>query len=262
VKYAIFCSYGNDSIALMQWLYEKGERDAYTVFSDTGWASKTWADRLDEGEDFARRCGYTPIRIHSMGMVPLVRLRKGWPRQGMQFCTEELKIKPAQKWLNEVDPDGELVCCVGIRRQESRARSSWPEWVEESERHGGRSLYSPLVRVTTEERDALVKRAGFDVLPHRSMECFPCVNSNRRDLRELAKDPERVRELAELEESLGKTGKGKPRTIFRPYRHMGAVGIEEVVRWAVSEPGKYGESEQLVLLGPGSGCDSGMCGES
>lgn len=257
MNYAAFCSYGNDSIALIQFLHERGETGVYTVFSDTRWGAPWWMERVEAGEALARRYGFEPVRIDSMGMVPLVRLRKGWPRQGMQFCTEELKIRPAIEWLHEADPQGEIVCCVGVRREESRSRMQWPEWLEESEKHGFRSLWSPLVRTRQEERDRLVRAAGFEVLEHRSMECFPCVNSNRADLRALAQDPKRVQQLADLERDLGVNSKGNLRTIFRPYRHMGAVGIEEVVRWATSERGEY---EPPARLGDGSGCDSGMCG--
>lgn len=250
--YVIFASYGNDSIALIQWMHEAGHDNAYVAYSDTGWAEPGWMQRVSAGEDLARSYGMEPIRLESMGFVSLARLKSGFPRQGMQFCTTELKIVPAQRWLETADPAKDLTCCVGVRREESRARALWPEWTEESDKHGGRELWAPLVNVKTPERDALVKRAGFDVLPHRSLECFPCVNSNRADLRMLT--PERVDEIEALEQSLGFTGKGKPRTLFRPYRHGGAVGIREVKRWADSERGKYDPNEG------GGGCDSGMCG--
>ena len=250
----VFVSYGNDSIALVQRFAESDVLRKYDrvlcAYSDTGWASREWPDRVVQGETLARSHGFEPCRIPSIGFVALARLRKGFPRNGMQFCTTVLKIEPAQVWLDEVDPDREAVCAVGVRREESRARAAWPEWAESSDKHNGRSLWAPLVRVTIEERDALVRRAGFEPLPHRSMECFPCVNSNRTDLRLLTE--ERIEELAAIETSMGYTGEGKPRTLFRPYRHGGAVGIREVVRWAQSERGEYEP--------PTAGCDSGFCG--
>ena len=60
----------------------------------------------------------------------------------------------------------------------------------------------------------------------------------------------RVRGKPRLED-MGFTSKGNPRVMFRPYRHMGATGIREVVKWAHSSRGEYE---------PPSGCDSGMCG--
>ena len=257
--HVIFASYGNDSIALIQWAIESDQIDPATTciaHSDTGWAAKSWAHRVARAQMWARAQGFATHTIASMGMVELVKKKKAWPLpRKFQFCTEHLKILPAQQWLDEVDPDGEAVCMVGVRREESRERSQWPEWQEESEKHGGRSLWSPLVRVREPERDALIEKTPFDVLPFRSQECFPCINSNRGDLRQLT--AERVEEIAQLEQELGYTSKGKKRTMFRPYRHQGAVGIREVWRWANSERGKY---RQLVMLGEGVGCDSGFCG--
>ena len=247
-----FCSYGNDSVALIQYLYENRKiAEIHTVYSDTGWASADWSSRVDAVEAIARAYGFHPVRIPSEGFVPLAIRKKGFPRNGMQFCTQELKIIPAQRWLDSVDPDREGTCAVGVRREESRARALWPEWTEESDKHGGRPLWAPLVRVTADERDALIRRAGVEPLPYRSKECFPCINSNRADLRALPAD--RIDQIAALEASMGTTSEGKPRTLFRPYRHQGAVGIREVVRWANSERGEYD---------PGtSGCDSGFCGD-
>jgi len=256
-------SYGNDSIALIQWLHE---RDALhsaraagrvlCVYAATGWASKGWPARVEQGEALARRYGFTPHRIEAGGgLVQLARSRKAWPRNGMQFCTEELKRKPIGAWMESVDPGLEGTVVIGIRREESDRRATWPEHVEDSAPHGYRDVWSPLVRVLTAERDALVGRAGFDVLPHRSRECYPCINSAKADLWDLPED--RIAEIEAHETAMGITGNGKPRTLFRPAAHGGAVGIREVVRWANSDRGAY-SAEQGDLFG--AGCDSGFCG--
>lgn len=255
-EYAIFASYGNDSIALIQWASTRVDRGtAVVVHSDTGWSADWWRDRVKQGREWAESLGFATIELASEGLEALVRRKKAWPRQGMQFCTEHLKIIPARRWLDSVDYDCATICMVGVRRAESRARAQWPEWVEESDRHGGRSLWAPLVRHTDAQRNALLAETPFEPLPHRSQECYPCVNANRADLRQVTE--ERAEEIAAIEKSLGYTSKGKPRTMFRPYRHQGATGIKEVVRWAKSGRGKY----RLALLGEGAGCDSGMCGD-
>lgn len=253
IRHVIFASYGNDSIALIQWARERGLDGVVVAYSDTEWAAPWWRERVLKGEAWVRSLGFSACRIPSEGLVELVRRKRGWPRQGMQFCTEELKIRPALRWLELNDPDREATCMVGIRREESRSRSSFPEWTEESDRHGGRSLWAPLVTYTEARRDDLIVRAGFEIYPHRSMECYPCINSNRADLRML--DDERVAFIEKIEHDMGHTSEGKPRTMFRPYRHQGAVGIREVVRWAQSERGQYDPDEA-----PAGGCDSGFCG--
>ena len=75
------------------------------------------------------------------------------------------------------------------------------------------------------------------------MECFPCVCSNRSDLRALARDKKRINKIAKIEKEMGFTPNNKPRTMFRPYRHMNAIGIKEVVKWAIAERGQYKPEE-------------------
>jgi hypothetical protein len=179
-EYIIKASYGNDSIALIQWMIDHGHTNAFVLYND---------------------------------------------------------------------PDQELISVVGVRREESAKRGSWPEWTEESELDGGRPLWAPLVRVLAPERDELIRRAGFEVLLHRSDECFPCVNSSRADIRRLAEDPERVAEIEQLEADLSE-GKPKQRRLFRRQS-----GIRETVAWAQSAPGEYVEDQQFLF-----GCDAGFCG--
>jgi len=247
-------SYGNDSIALMQYAYESGIRDVSVLFNDTGWAAPEWMDRVDVGELLARKYGFAPHRTASIGMEALVKRKKAWPRQGMQFCTEELKITPTQKWLADNDPNCMAVLYNGKRRAESANRANIPLYVYPGESPLNRFTVSPLYLHSDEERNALIERAGFEILPHRSMECAPCINSNRADIVAL---PESViSEIERLETEMGHTRKGKPRTLFRPYRHMKATGIREVVRWAKSKRGKF----KLDDGNGTAGCDSGMCG--
>jgi hypothetical protein len=138
-----------------------------------------------------------------------------------------------------------------VRREESVQRRLFPEWTEESALHGGRSLWAPIANLKEEERDALVRRAGIEPLPHRSMECSPCINANKADIRQT--DERDIFKVERIEQALGNTRAGKPRVMFRPKPHMGAVGIREICRWANSSRGKYEPPRS-------SGCDSGMCG--
>ena len=195
----------------------------------------------------------------------------------MQFCTEELKVRPAREFMLEIDPELEADCYTGIRREESQNRKHAPAFIEQSERHGGRDLYCPLVDYTAEQRNELINQTELEILPHSSMECFPCVCSNRSDFIRLAEYPERIKYISEIEKSMGFTRNNKPRVMFRPYRHMGAIGIEEVVKWGLADKGKYKLPEamrkikeakenrdnlQLELWAGGETlpCNSGFCG--
>jgi 3'-phosphoadenosine 5'-phosphosulfate sulfotransferase (PAPS reductase)/FAD synthetase len=251
----VFASYGNDSVALIQWVYEAKLKNVYVLYSNTGWAAKWWPQRVAKMEAWARSLGFYPVKTKSVGLENLVRSRKGWPRQGLQFCTIELKIMPALQWLKEHDPAGIADCYVGVRREESQKRADFPEYIQFSPNHGDRACFAPMATFTEAQRNELLARAGVEPLPHRSKECFPCINSNRRDLRLLAGDEERIAKIEAIENSLGFTSKGKPRTMFRPYRHMGATGIRQIVKWAQSERGEFDLND-----GTGQECESGYCG--
>jgi 3'-phosphoadenosine 5'-phosphosulfate sulfotransferase (PAPS reductase)/FAD synthetase len=215
-------SCGNDSAAMIQWAHETGLQNVVHAYCDTGWAAPWWPQRVEKIEALARSYGFQTVHCKSMGMAELVRMKKGWPGNGMQFCTTHLKMVPFLQWIDEADPERKAVVMIGKRRAESEARKSTPEFIEDSEIHGGRKVWHPLYLHTDEERNALLDRAGLEPLPHRSLECNPCVNANRGDfLRLTAGEIERVNDLeAEI---------GKP--MFRPKRFNG-MGIHSVIVWA------------------------------
>jgi 3'-phosphoadenosine 5'-phosphosulfate sulfotransferase (PAPS reductase)/FAD synthetase len=247
----ICASYGNDSIALVQWAKDNRLTDVLVAHSDTGWAAEGWADRVVQAEAWVSSLGFTPVRIPSVGMADLVRRKKAWPRGGggkFQFCTHELKEKPALEWMETIDPDKQAICMVGIRREESANRAMFPEWVESSEKHGGRTLHAPLVRLKEKERNALLAKTPFNPLPVRSKECWPCVNANKGELKLL--DDRAIIRVKMLEDEMGINSKGNARVMFSPARHNEAVGIEAVVNDA-----KKGVDDLF-----GGGCDGGWCG--
>lgn len=250
-NYVIFASYGNDSVALIQWAHEKGLKGVAVLYSDTGWAADWWEGRVEEGEALANSYGFGTFRTECEGMESLVRRKKGWPQGGAAaFCTKELKVLPALNWLEENDKEKEATCVIGVRREESANRRQFPEYTEESEKHGGRELWAPLVRYSEEDRNGLLNRAGFESLPHRSKECFPCVHANIRDLRML--DEGRIIHIEKIEQEMGFTRNDKPRVMFRPKRHQGAIGIRDVHAWAM-KPRSFDKIKE-------EDCDSGYCG--
>jgi 3'-phosphoadenosine 5'-phosphosulfate sulfotransferase (PAPS reductase)/FAD synthetase len=248
----IFASFGNDSVALTQWAYEHGLKDVTVAYTNTGWAAKKWSERVQRGRAWAESLGFQTVEIPSMGMAALVEMKQAWPRGGggkYQFCTEHLKELPARVWLAQVDPNHETICMTGVRREESANRADFPEWTEESESHGGRILHAPLVRHTEAERNALIQRTPLELLPHRSKECYPCVNARQGEL--AAMDEPAIVKVEVIEQRAGINSKGNPRVMFSPKRHGGAVGIRAVV-----EAARHGMTD---LFQP-AGCDGGWCG--
>lgn len=245
----ISASYGNDSIAMIQWAREADLDDVVVAYIDTGWAAGQRAQRVADGEALAKRCGFDAVTIKpAVQFADLIRSKKGFPNQRFQWCSGLLKGLPFLTWLDDLDPQCEAAVFVGKRRGESRARAETPAIVWSSDYHGGRMLVHPLYLHSIDERDALIERAGLKVLPHRSLECDPCVNANRGDLRRL--DDADVAKVAALEAEIGKT-------MFRPKPHGGAVGIKAIVEWAKYSPGQYMPDQQdLFSAGCGSpfGC--------
>lgn len=251
--YFLFTSGGNDSVALIQWAREKNLQDVHVVFSHTGWAHPDWRNRLVEVENWVKQIGFKYHETHSIGMANLIRNHKGWPRQGLQFCTTELKILPSHALMTSLDPFAEATVLIGVRREESENRKNFPEFTEKSFAHDMRDCWAPLVEYDEAMRNKLLLNCGFEPLPHRSRECYPCINENRGGLKSL--DEETIIKVELLEKELGFTSKGKPRTMFRPYRHMGATGIRQIVKWAKSKFGKFDPND-----GTGKDCDGGRCG--
>lgn len=248
MDYVISASYGNDSMAMLQWAHEHELKNVTVAYCDTGWAAPGWPARVGAGETVAKRMGFDVVRLPSMGMEALVRMKKGFPGNGQQFCTAWLKGLPFLQWIDEADPECKAVVMIGKRRDESEDRKDTPEWVEISEYHGGRKVWHALYLHSDDDRDALLLRAGVDKLPHRSDECSPCVNANRGDLRRLS--GQQIGKLAALEAEVGQP-------MFRAAKHAGAQGIEQVIHWAKYSPGQYKPGmDDLFTAGCGSpfGC--------
>lgn len=250
MKYAISSSYGNDSVAMIQWAHEQGLgiEGVAVVFVDTGWSAPGWLDRVARMEAWVRSLGFTVVHLKAaIGFEDLMVQKKGFPSQRYQWCSAMLKGIPFLNWIDDADPEGAATVMIGKRREESTERADTPEFIEASEYHGDRRVWHPLYQYTEEMRDALLARAGVEPLPHRSKECAPCVNANRGDLRQLTEDD--IARVEALEAVVGKT-------MFRPARHGGAKGIRRVVAWAYSDRGKYDDRQEFMF----NHCSSGYCG--
>lgn len=247
-KHVISTSYGNDSVAMIQWAREQGLEDVAVVFVDTGWSADGWLERVERMEGWVRGIGFDVVHLKSaMGFEELITKKKGFPTNGLQWCSGILKGLPFLTWIDDVDTENTSVVMIGKRREESVERADTPEFVDSSIYHGGRKVWHPLYLHTEAMRNELILRAGHSVLPHRSKECSPCVNANKDDLRQLTE--ESIQRVEDLE---GVTGK----TMFRPKKHGGAKGIRQVIAWAYSDRGRYDNRQGTMF----NQCSSGYCG--
>lgn len=231
----------------MVWAWHARLKDVHVVFVDTGWSGAGWLERVARLETWARdSLGFTVHHIKpDMGFEDLIRHKKGFPSNQYQWCSGLLKGVPFLTFVDDLDPECKAVVMIGKRREESQARAATPEFVADSEYHGGRMVWHPLARHSEDERNSLLASAQIEVLPYRSQECAPCVNANREDLVLLT--PEEIARVKALEDATGQN-------MFRPYKRMGAKGIEQVIVWAHSPRGKYEAPED------NASCSGGYCG--
>lgn len=250
--YLISTSMGNDSIALIQWAHERELEDCYVIYMDTGWSHPDWSDRVRKGELLAEQYGFVTWRTRSrFTFAEWVEHKKMFPTNKYQWCTSYLKIIPFGIFLDFIDPLCDATVIVGKRRVESKKRKSTQEFETKSNYYTGRTIWNPLYKHSDKDRNKLLTRAGFKVLPHRSLECCPCVNAGRHDLRETPEVCiERVRSLEQV------TGK----TMYGTSRYQGASGIDEVMEWAASGKGKYKKGQGRLWNYKGELCGSGLCG--
>lgn len=280
MKYIVTCSGGNDSVALIQYMLDNHEGEFCALYNDTGWARNDWPQRIEKLKSL---CNARGIKFHiteSEGMVNMVKRKKGWPMPAskMQFCTSELKEKPSLEFYKKHDPEGNAVIVTGRRREESQNRANLALWQHDSEKHGERDVLNPLINCDEQERDDLIRRFGFEPLPHSSMECYPCVCANKGDLSAIPKDDQRIDLIEAVELEMGHTKNEKPRTMFRPYRVGGGVGIRQAIEWGHGKRGYKSKEipQDYIFKGASSEgandvaysddireqrqCDGGFCG--
>lgn len=210
---------GKDSTALCLHLKEQGVAFE-PVFMDTGWETQETYRYLREElpshvgtirwlrsevpldgalEELAQ--SYEERLGHYSAMVRWI-LKKGmFPSGVRRYCTQELKVRPMARYVDSLD--FEVVNAVGVRAEESAARADLPEWET-----GGwidAETWRPLIRWTVEDVVSIHQRHG--VIPNRGyfegasrVGCWPCIRSNKAELRRLVQsDQTRIRLIADLE---------------------------------------------------------------
>ncbi len=203
MKYTIPANFGNDSIALIQWAHEADLTSVVVTYVDTGWAAPGWTGRVERCKTWVESLGFQFVLLKpKVDFATLMLEQKSFPTRKFQWCASFLKGLPLLAWLDQPANDSGCSATILIahRRSASRAKANLAEFIDESEHYGERKVWHPLYLQSTEQRDALVKRAGFELLSHRSLECDPCVNSDASDV--LRMDLSVIERTAVLEQAL------------------------------------------------------------
>lgn len=286
---------GKDSVAMCLYLQEQGIEHT-RVFMDTGWEHPTLYAHLDYLETVLGPIERIRPRIPDLpadlmpeveaieelvGVSPSAFVRwivkKGmFPSRVRRFCTQELKVRPFLRWVDALDAD--IVNTVGIRAEESAARARLParEFMPGAEHI---EVWRPLLHWT--EAQVIEIHQRHDVLPcplylsgSTRVGCWPCIQSNKRELAQLRDDDSRLQAIRLLEDLVGRLATDRAHKRGETLDNLPAmyqsqragidgrrrcIPIDSVMEWASTE---YG-GRQLsidVSWGRESGCVRwGMC---
>lgn len=286
---------GKDSVATALHLRELGHKFDM-VFMDTGWEHPELYTHLDYLEgvlgpihrvrprmpDIAPEVLPDVEAIEALvGASPSAFVR--WtvrkimfPSRVRRWCTQELKVHPFLRYVESLDED--ITNVVGIRADESAARAKLPErelmpGAEHIE------VWRPIIRWTEADVIAIHQRHGVEPCPlylrgSTRVGCWPCIQSNKGELAELAKDARRVMAIELLEGLVGRLRAerakargdepGNPPSLFQSSRRnaegvRSCIPIRDVLEWSQTQHG----GRQMMLVadwGREAGCVRwGMC---
>ena len=252
---------GKDSTAMVLRLLDMGFTfdQMQMVYMDTGWEHKKTYEYLDYLEDFFKvpilrlkrevkiKEPHGPFieKIETMlGFEsPYVRMlfRKNFFSNRLgKWCTSQLKMRPFKDFLKTLED--EYISCVGIRREESQRRSTYPEkeWADNFDCY----IWRPIIDFTLDEVIAIHHKHG--LIPnhlyltgsHR-VGCWPCIFSRKKEIAAL--DADRISIIQELENYMTKIN-NKEMTFFMNRSDAGS--ITEIAEWAKTSRG----GKQMTLF--------------
>lgn len=266
---------GKDSTACLIALREAG-LSFRAVFADTGWEAPETYVYLD-----TLRGIFGPIdtvRAASQtgavgGMVDRIQHRAGFPARMQRWCTTELKVQPLRAYHDALGED--TISVVGVRAEESAARSTMPE-VEDDSRWGG-WIWRPLIAWSERDVYEAHRRAGVPLNPlylrgHTRVGCWPCIHARKDEIRLIADhDPGRIDEIEAMEREASEE-RARRNTVdpgryahergtffqSRETREGVSAGVREVVAWSRTSRG--GKQLPLLVDPPSDGCFRwGLC---
>lgn len=203
MTYCVIANFGNESIALIQWLYEHKHQNVLVLSVDTGWGAECFNERVKNAQAWVKTLGFKEVRLTSKpDMIDCVKDRGDFPSKKFHWCAGFIKGLAFEAYLDEHDPTCEYQMVFAKRKAASRANQMLHA-SETSEHFHDRKVWHPLLSLTDKERDELIRKAGFEVLPHTSLECAPCIHAKRADLNLLS--PNDIKRLHQVEKTLNKT---------------------------------------------------------
>ena len=275
IVFVVNMSGGKDSTATALAMREAGIPH-HRVFADTRWeAPETYAylDLLRKKIGPIDVCGYPG------GMPAKIREGARFASRMQRWCTRELKIEPLRAYCDALEDRGLIVVTVtGIRHEEGTATNGRAQALEcEDDASWGGWMWRPIRKWTIADVLAIHHRHGVPVNPlyqrgHERVGCFPCVMSNKEDIRLIAEHaPDRIAEIRELERAATEERHRRNGETPGRYTHPdatffltvqrdrgGAMNIDDVVAWSRTTRG--GRQLPMFPAVPDGGCFRwGLC---
>lgn len=217
---------GKDSDAMSHYLLglreaERWPGEAVMVHADLGRAE--WGSTPAYVAGLAERKG-VPLHVVRWSSGDLIdRIwqryhadpnRPCWPSAKMRYCTSDLKRGPISRWIRNYCKEGQVVCAMGLRAQEStaRARKVATEIRQDctSEQVGRKVINWLPIHTWTEEDVWSTIRTHGDIYHeaydygNQRLSCALCVLATSNDLLNGAEhNPETYRQLCEIEAVTG-----------------------------------------------------------
>ncbi len=239
----IISNYSKNSLALIQWAKQKQLENVTVCYIDTGWSAKGWLEYVAAAEEFSRQRGFHVQHLKSrISFQDLMDIKRGFPSQKHQWCSLHLKGITLLQWLDEIDSECRATLLMAKRNSEDSSEKPIPEFIEESEYHGGRRVWHPLFDLDNAQRDLLLSDINGIAPPVFVGECAPCINSSNAELSRLSEAD--ICKTEELEEELGVW-------MFSSLESKNTGGIRTVVQQAKEhpedekQPFKYGCSSEF-----------------
>lgn len=274
--YHVGISGGKDSGAVLLWLVHESGIPAHQI-------NATFCDTGNEHELTYEQVRILSERVHpietlkpELPFFELVKKKKFFPTAFRRYCTQHLKIFPAQDHIAYLRQAYRNVVAVsGVRSNESPERAKLLEW--DYSGHLLTTQWRPLISWTIEDVIAIHSKYSIPMNPlykagATRVGCFPCVMSSKAEIRMIAlKFPERINLIRETEESITRDGgnssffardKVPLRFRTRPYvahdgEQMNVASIDDVVRWSMTgkrAKGRYEDDAPEPI-----NCSSGFC---
>ncbi len=274
--YHVGISGGKDSGAVLLWLVHESGIPRHKI-------NATFCDTGNEHEWTYEQVRLLSEKVHpietlkpELPFFELVKKKKLFPTAFRRYCTQHLKIFPVQDHIAYLRQAYRNVVAVsGVRSNESPERSKLLEW--DYSGHLLTTQWRPLISWTIEDVVAIHAKYGIPMNPlyeagATRVGCFPCVMSNKAEIRMIAlKFPERINLIRETEESITSAGgnsgffaRDKVPLRFRtkPYvakdgEKMNVATIDDVVRWSMT--GKRAQGSYEDEAPEPINCSSGFC---